>query len=91
MILHDHDAYRLNQAVDRYAERAGVCIGSFPGAKFIAERKSLSRFRLPLSNIVAPFAQGFDDLRKNSCRKRYANEDEGFVNKVCEAKLSPDR
>jgi hypothetical protein len=49
-----------------------------------------SRLRLPLADVVTPLSQGFDYLWEDGCGERYPNEDEGFVNDVREAELSPD-
>jgi hypothetical protein len=50
----------------------------------------LSRLWSLLADVVAPFAQGFDDLWQDGGGERHSEEDERLVYEVGNAQLSPD-
>jgi len=80
-MLQDHNACRA------VSERQ-VCQKQWMNS--MVPRQSSDRFWLSLPNVVAPFAQGFDDLWEHGCSKWHPDEDEGFVDEVGEAELGPD-
>jgi hypothetical protein len=45
---------------------------------------------LLFSNVVSPGPKGFHNLGEDGCGKWDSNENEGLVDDVCEAELSPD-